>query len=334
MSILAVTAGVTARPRILLKLQTAGIISLHMKLQNVLTTKQFHDPKVLNELFALAAKIEKQEKSIVKKAPLQGKIMAALFYEPSTRTRFSFETAMLKLGGEVVSTENAGEFSSAVKGETLQDTIRIISGYVDAIVMRHSIEGSAKIASEISTVPVINAGDGAGEHPTQALLDMYTIKKELGKIDGLTIAVAGDLLYGRASRSLIDLLSRYNNKIYLVSPDQLKFPEGHKQLYGNGMKFEEYNNLKDVAAKVDVLYMTRIQKERFASEAEYLKLKGSYILDKSIVSMMKKNSIIMHPLPRVDEINRDIDSDPRAAYFREARNGLYLRMALLHSILN
>jgi len=207
-----------------------------MKLQHVLSAKQFLDTKVLDELFALAASIEKDEKAGTLKPSAKGKILAALFYEPSTRTRFSFEAAMLKLGGEVITTENAGQFSSAIKGETIEDTIRIkgetiedtiriISNYVDAIVMRHNIEGSANIAASVSTVPIINAGDGAGEHPTQALLDAYTIKKELGKISGLKIAVAGDLLYGRASRSLIQLLSPRDNEIYLVSPKQMRFPE-------------------------------------------------------------------------------------------------------------
>lgn len=304
-----------------------------MKLSHVLSTKQFHDPKILNELFTLTAKIEKQDAGNTLKTPLAGKIIATLFYEPSTRTRFSFEAAMLKLGGEVISTENAGQFSSAIKGESLEDTIRIISGYVDAIVMRHNIEGSAKLASEISSVPILNAGDGAGEHPTQALLDAYTIKKELGKTEGLKIAVAGDLLYGRASRSLIDLLSRHNNQIYLISPPQLKFPEEHKERYGNGAAFQEFSDLREVASEVDVLYMTRIQRERFPNVADYQKLKGSYILNMEIVKTMKKKSIILHPLPRVDEINRDVDSDPRAAYFRQAKNGMYVRMALLHSIL-
>lgn len=304
-----------------------------MKLNHVLSTSQFQDTKVLNDIFALAGKIEKQVKAGTHKPALKGKVLAALFYEPSTRTRFSFETAMLRQGGGVVSTENANEFSSAIKGETLEDTIRIISGYADAIVMRHNVEGSAKIAANISPVPIINAGDGAGEHPTQGLLDMYTIKKELGKTTGLKIAVVGDLLYGRASRSLIHLLSAHNNQIFLVSPAELRFPESHKKMYGNGMKFEESSDLSAIAPKIDVLYMTRIQKERFASEAEYLKLKGSYVLDMKIVRTMQKHAIIMHPLPRVDEISRDVDNDPRAAYFREAANGLYIRMALLQMIL-
>ena len=304
-----------------------------MTLKHVLSTKQFLDPKILHELFALTAKIEKQEAACTLKRSLEGKILATLFYEPSTRTRFSLEAAMLKLGGEVISTENAGQFSSAIKGETIEDTIRIISSYVDAIAMRHNVEGSAKIAASVSTVPILNGGDGAGEHPTQALLDAYTIKKELGTISGLTIAVAGDLLYGRASRSLINLLSHHKNEIYLVSPPQLRFPEEHKKTYGNGVKFKEFSDLKDVAADVDMLYMTRIQRERFPNVSDYQKLKGSYILDAKIVKMMKKNSIIMHPLPRVDEINRDVDTDPRAAYFRQARNGLFIRMALLQTIL-
>jgi aspartate carbamoyltransferase catalytic subunit len=305
-----------------------------LKLSHILSTNQFLDPKVLSEIFATASKIEKQEKAGTLKPVLAGKIIATLFYEPSTRTRFSFEGSMLKLGGDVITTENAGEFSSAIKGETIQDTIRIVANYVDAIVMRHNIEGSAKIAASVSPVPIINAGDGAGEHPTQALLDMYTIKKELGKIEGLKIAVAGDLLYGRASRSLIHLLSAYKNQITLVSPPQLKFPEGHKKMFGNGMKFAESTDLREVASQVDVLYMTRIQKERFSNLADYEKLKGSYVLNMDIVKTMQKHAIIMHPLPRVDEITPDVDNDPRAAYFREAKNGLYIRMALLQSILS
>src|SRR4030042_4122569 len=303
-----------------------------MRFKHIISVKQFLDIDILDRIFQLAYEMEKKELQ----CPLRGKILATVFYEPSTRTRFSFESAMHKLGGRVVATESAPHFSSVTKGETLQDTIRVISGYVDVIVLRHYEEGSAKIASEASSVPIINAGDGIGEHPTQALLDLYTIKKKLGKIDNLNITFMGDLLYGRTIHSLIYLLALYKKvKIYFVSPKHLKLPEEYKDyLTQKEIEFEELKDLNEVLSKIDVLYVTRIQKERFESEQEYERVKDSYIIDRKIVNQLKENAIIMHPLPRVNEISPEVDSDKRASYFRQAKNGLYIRMALLRLIFN
>ena len=303
-----------------------------MRFKHIISVKQFLDINALDKIFQLADEMGKKELQ----CPLRGKILATVFYEPSTRTRFSFESAMHKLGGSVVTTESALHFSSVTKGETLQDTIKVISGYADVIVLRHYEEGSAKIASEASSVPIINAGDGIGEHPTQALLDLYTIKKELGKIDNLKIALIGDLLYGRTIHSLIYLLALYKRvKIFLVSPNQLKLPEKYKDyLVQNKIEFEELTNLQKILDEIDVLYVTRIQKERFKSKQEYEKVKDAYIIDRKIVNQLKENAIIMHPLPRVNEISPEVDDDKKAAYFRQAKNGLYIRMALLRLIFN
>ena len=307
-----------------------------MKFKHIISIKQFLDIDILDKIFQLADEMEKKDKTDKLEHSLKGKILATVFYEPSTRTRFSFESAMHKLGGDVITTESALHFSSVIKGETLQDTIKVISGYADIIVLRHQEEGSAKIASEVSSVPIINAGDGIGEHPTQALLDLYTIKKELGKIDNLKVALIGDLLYGRTIHSLIYLLALYKKvKIYLVSPNQLKLPEKYKDyLIQKKIEFEELTDLNEVLNKIDVLYVTRIQKERFKSEQEYEQAKDAYIIDRKIVNQLKENAIIMHPLPRVNEISPELDNDKRAVYFRQAQNGLYIRMALLRLIFN
>lgn len=307
-----------------------------MRFKHIISVKQFLDIDTLDKVFQLADEIEEGDKTNRLEHSLEGKILATIFYEPSTRTRFSFESAIHKLGGSVITTESAPHFSSVTKGETLQDTIKVISGYADVIVLRHYEEGSAKIASEVSSVPIINAGDGIGEHPTQALLDLYTIKKEFNKIDNLKIALVGDLLYGRTIHSLIYLLALYKEmKIYLVSPNQLKLPEEYKDfLTQKKIEFEELTDLNKVLNKIDVLYVTRIQKERFNSEQEYEKVKDSYIINRKIVNKLKENAIIMHPLPRVNEISPAVDSDKRAAYFRQAQNGLYIRMALLRLIFN
>jgi len=267
---------------------------------------------------------------------LRGKIMASLFYEPSTRTRFSFESAMLRLGGSVITTENAREFSSAAKGERLSDSTRIMNGYADVIVMRHNEAGSAARAAEISCIPVINAGDGAGQHPTQALLDMYTIADAFAGVDGLKIAMVGDLRYGRTVRSLAYLLAKYKNvEIIFVSPAVCKM-EGDIKAYldRNNLPWREATDLAAVASEVDCIYMTRIQKERFHSAEDYQEAAGKYILTPQRVAVMKPEAIIMHPLPRVDEIPAEVDDDPRARYFQQAQNGLYIRMALLYLLLN
>ena len=296
--------------------------------KHILKAEQFTDTKELEKLFKLADKLRTADEKGKIPQTLSGKIVAALFFEPSTRTRLSFEAAAIKLGAGVIGTENAQEALSSAKGETLQDTIRIVNGYADAIVLRNSEKGAPQIAAEVSDVPIINAGDGAGEHPTQALGDIYTISKELGKVDGLKIALVGDLLYGRTVHSLLPLLGLYKNiTAHLVSPPQLRMPEEYKK--ASGVECKEYDSLNDVISGVDVLYVTRVQKERFKSEAEYNKLKGSYVIDGQSLAKLKKDAIIMHPLPRVDEIASEVDTDPRAAYFRQAKNGLYIRMALL-----
>jgi len=269
---------------------------------------------------------------------LKNKILAALFYEPSTRTRLSFESAMLKLGGKIIGTENAKEFSSAVKGESLEDSIRVLGSYADIIVLRHSEEGAAKKASEVSLVPIINAGDGKGQHPTQALLDVYTIYREFEKIDGLKIAMVGDLSSGRTVRSLCYLLSKFRDiEIIFVSPNNLKMNNDIKDyLFKNQVKFREEENLNKILGEVDIIYMTRIQKERISAE-DYEMAKGKFVINKDNLSLIKEDARIMHPLPHIEEIDLSFDiekSDKRVAYFRQAENGLFIRMALLDKILN
>ena len=302
-----------------------------MNLKHILSTQQFLERGVIISIFKIANNFKKADQKDKVPKLLQGKILSCVFYEPSTRTRFSFESAMLKLGGDVISTESAGHFSSAIKGETLEDSIRIISGYSDAIVLRHPEAGAAERAAKVSLVPIINAGDGSGEHPTQALLDLYTIRKELGRIDDLKIGMVGDLLYGRTIHSLIYLLSLGNNiEVFLVSPQELRLPEKYKLfLKGHKIKFSELDTLEKILPKVDVLYITRIQKERFSSLRLYERVKDLFVLDKKLLDKLNDRAIVMHPLPRVNEISREVDSDNRAAYFRQAQNGLYIRMALL-----
>ncbi len=260
---------------------------------------------------------------------LEGKILGNLFFEPSTRTRMSFEVAMKRLGGEVLNM-TAQEASSIAKGETLADTIRVVSGYCDAIVIRHPLEGAARFAAENSTVPVINAGDGAGQHPTQTLLDLYTIKKECGKLDGISIALVGDLKYSRTIHSLIRALTLFETTIYLVSPDALALPEDMlEEIEGDISRAE----LDDIIADVDVLYVTRIQKERFPDEEEYRKVAGSYRITLESIERAKDSMIIMHPLPRVDEIDSSVDATKHAKYFQQAFYGVPVRMAILSEVM-
>jgi len=303
-----------------------------MQLKHIISVKQFLDTELLDDIFQMADEMTINDRMNKLPDSLKNKVIAMVFYEPSTRTRFSFETAIHKLGGDVITTESAPHFSSAVKGETLRDTIKVISGYTDAIVLRHYEKGSADIASQVSSVPIINAGDGVGEHPTQALLDLYTIKKELGKVENLQIALIGDLLYGRTVHSLISLLALYKNiKLYLVSPKELQLSAEYKDfLTEREVDFEELTNLQSVLNKIDVLYVTRIQKERFESEQAFEQVKDSYVIDQQTVNQLKETAIVMHPLPRVNEISPEVDSDKKAAYFRQTQNGLYVRMALLH----
>ena len=304
------------------------------RIREVVEAQQFNR-EMLEALFATARECEGVGPSRPSDV-LRGHVMATLFYEPSTRTRLSFETAMLRLGGGVVSTENAREYSSVSKGETLEDTVRTCEGYADCIVLRHYIAGSARKAAGVAGVPILNAGDGPGQHPSQALLDSYTIQKELGRIDGVRIAFVGDLANGRTVRSLALLLTEFRDvKMYFVAPSVVRMRSDIKEfLDERGFEWEEVDDLKAVAAEVDVLYMTRIQKERFGDRLEdYAAARGKYILDQDIMGSLSPDAIVMHPLPRVDEICPEVDDDPRAAYFRQARNGTYLRMALLKTLL-
>jgi aspartate carbamoyltransferase catalytic subunit len=303
-------------------------------MNHVIESQQF----TYDLLFSLFNKAEEIRINLEKhSSDLKGKILATLFYEPSTRTRLSFETAMLRLGGNVISTENAKEFSSAIKGESIEDTIRVVSKYADAIVMRHYEEGTAKKASKFSSSPIINAGDGKGQHPTQALLDLYTIYREIGKIDGIKIAIVGDLASGRTARSLCYLLGKFSNiEVIFVSPENLKMRDDIKQyLIKHNVKFNEEDDLNKVLPLVDVIYMTRIQKERISVE-DYEKARGHFVINENNIHLIKPTSRIMHPLPHVEEIDLPIkieQEDARVAYFRQSENGLYIRMALLLEIL-
>ena len=262
-------------------------------------------------------------------SPLRGRVLATLFYEPSTRTRFSFEAAMYRLDGQVLSAEDAAGASSAAKGESLEDTIRIVSGYADAIVLRHPEPGAIDRAARVAPVPVISAGDGAGHHPTQALLDLYTIKKELGRLDHLRVGLAGDLRNGRTARSLALLLSRFpGNELVMIAPGELRMgADVIEQL--DPERVVETDNFDAAMAGLDVLYQTRIQSERFASSDEYQRYRGVYVVTRDVMDRLPEHAILMHPLPRVGEIDPVVDADPRAAYFRQARNGLWIRMAVL-----
>lgn len=268
---------------------------------------------------------------------LKGKVLTSLFYEPSTRTRLSFESAMLKMGGQVMGTENAKEFSSAVKGESLEDSIRVISSYSDIIVMRHNETGSAEQASKVSEVPFINAGDGKGQHPTQSLLDAYTIYREIGRLDNIKIAMVGDLASGRTVRSLCYLLGKFSGiEITFISPSNLKIDQDTKDyLSEHNIKFSEKEEMESVLPEVDIVYMTRIQKERISPE-EYQNAKNKFVISMETLKLIPKDSRVMHPLPHVEEINIEIETeqeDPRIAYFRQAENGLYVRMALLEELI-
>jgi aspartate carbamoyltransferase catalytic subunit len=299
--------------------------------RHIVEVGQFDRPEV-ERLFSEADRLRNL---LPQNRSLAGRILATIFYEPSTRTRLSFESAMLRLGGQVISTENAREFSSAIKGESIEDTVRIVAGYADAIVIRHHELGAARRAAAVSTVPILNAGDGPGEHPTQALLDLYTIRHELGRIDGLKIALVGDLRFGRTARSLA-LLSRLTEgtELIFVSPPVVPMgPDIRRALDASGVRYRDEIDLAKVLPEVDVVYQTRIQKERFATPDEYEAARGIYVLDQAAYDRLNPNAIVLHPLPRVDEISPEVDNDPRSAYFRQAHNGVFIRMALLESVL-
>ena len=287
----------------------------------------------INELIEVAKDIISNKEKYSHKC--DGKKLATLFFEPSTRTRLSFEAAMMELGGNVLGFSEASS-SSVSKGETVSDTIRVVGCYSDIIAMRHPKEGAPYVASIKSKVPIINAGDGGHNHPTQTLTDLLTIKSEKGRLDNLTIGLCGDLKFGRTVHSLITAMARYKNiKIVLISPDELNLPEYVKKdvLEKNNIEYIETKDIEEHIDKLDVLYMTRVQKERFFNEADYIRLKDYYILNKEKLNKAKDDLIIMHPLPRVNEISTDVDDDPRARYFEQAQYGKYIRMALILKML-
>jgi aspartate carbamoyltransferase catalytic subunit len=287
----------------------------------------------LDEILALADDIIQDPSAYADMC--KGKVLATLFYEPSTRTRLSFESAMLRLGGSVMGFSSA-ESSSAAKGESVADTIRTVACYADIAAMRHPKEGAPMVAAMKANIPVINAGDGGHQHPTQTLTDLLTIKTLKGKLNNFTIGLCGDLKFGRTVHSLIKALSRYENvKFILISPVELRVPDYIREeiLIKNGIEFMEVERLENIIGQLDVLYMTRVQKERFFNEADYIRLKDSYIVDNKKMTNAKNDMILMHPLPRVNEISVEVDNDPRAAYFKQAKCGMYIRMALIMKLL-
>jgi len=303
-----------------------------LKGKDILHGNQF-SKKDIDVIIKTASNFEKELKGKDSLTLLRGKILATLFFEPSTRTRLSFETAMQRLGGGVVSMASA-ESSSAAKGETVADTAKTVSQYADVMVIRHPRIGSAKEAADAASIPVINAGDGAGQHPTQALLDIYTIYKERGSLKNLTVSMVGDLKNGRTVHALVELLSLFEARLYFVSPDLLRMPEEiTSHLKGKGIEIVETEDMMEAANASDLIYMTRIQKERFTDLSEYERVKGQYIINEDFLKRLKKKVIILHPLPRVDEIAPGVDSYPGAAYFRQVRNGVFIRMALLAMVL-
>ncbi|MBD8941465.1 MAG: aspartate carbamoyltransferase [Clostridiales bacterium] len=288
----------------------------------------------LDNLLALATDIEHNPDKY--KDACKGKKLATLFYEPSTRTRLSFEAAMLNLGGNVLGFSSA-DSSSASKGESVSDTIRIISCYADICAMRHPKEGAPLVASTKSSIPVINAGDGGHQHPTQTLTDLMTIKSLKGRLDNLVIGLCGDLKFGRTVHSLINALVRYTGiKFVLISPKELRIPDYIKQdvLEKNNIEYKEVEHLEDIMPELDILYMTRVQRERFFNEEEYIRLKDSYILNADKMALARKDMLVLHPLPRVNEISVEVDDDERAAYFKQVQYGVYVRMALILTLLN
>lgn len=300
--------------------------------KDIVSVKQF-SREDLEYVFGVAHEMRGMVERVGTFDLLKGKILANLFYEPSTRTSSSFTAAMERLGGSVIPI-NEVKYSSVTKGETLTDTVRTLECYADVLVLRHPETGSAAIAAKAMRKPLINAGDGAGEHPTQALLDAFTIREELKHFDGLTITMLGDLKYGRTVHSLARLLSLFDVKLNYVSPDILKMPqEVMDEVNEKGISQNEFSSLDAVLPETDVLYVTRVQKERFENADDYEKVKGAYVIDPAIMQAAKQKMIVMHPLPRVTEISMDFDDDPRAAYFRQMEYGLYVRMALLAMVL-
>jgi aspartate carbamoyltransferase len=303
-----------------------------LKGKDILHGNQF-SRKEIEAVMKVASEFEKELKKKGLIPLMKGKVLATLFFEPSTRTRLSFETAMQRLGGGVIGLGSL-EGSSVAKGETLADTCRTVAQYADLIVLRHPKTGSAKEAADAVDIPVLNGGDGTGQHPTQALLDVYTIYKEMKTLKNLSIAMVGDLKNGRTVHALVEVLSLFNCKFYFVSPSVLRMPgEITSHLRQQGITVEETEDLRKAALKSDVIYMTRIQKERFGDLADYERVKGSYIIDAAFLKNLGKKITILHPLPRVNEINPDVDNYPGAAYFRQMRNGVFIRMALLAMVM-
>jgi len=299
-----------------------------MKNRSLVSINDFSKKEQLH-ILELAAEFEKKPTQKI----LEDFVVATLFFEPSTRTRLSFETAVNRLGGKIIGFSDASS-TSVKKGESLKDTIKTVANYSDLIVMRHPVEGSARFASEVSQVPIINAGDGANQHPTQTLLDMYTIKQTQGKLDNLHIAFVGDLKYGRTVHSLVIALTNFNCTFHLVSPFELKLPSAVKMhIKEKKLEYYQYTSMEEVIDKVDILYMTRIQRERFSDPMEYEKIKNSYVLRNEMLNNTKKNLKILHPLPRVNEIDEDVDENSKAYYFQQALNGVFVRQALITTIL-
>ena len=301
---------------------------MNLKNRNLISISDYNKEEYLY-ILKLAEDFEKNPVQDVAKE----KVVATLFFEPSTRTRLSFESAANRMGARVIGFSDASN-SSTAKGESLADTIRTVSCYADIIVMRHPIEGAARLASEVATVPVINAGDGANQHPTQCMLDLYSIQKTQGSLDNLNIALVGDLKYGRTVHSLVEAMCNFNTTFHLISPDSLKLPSAVKMhIKKSNLTYYQYTEIQEAIDKVDILYMTRVQRERFLDIQDYEKVKNSYILDKSMLKKVKPNMKVLHPLPRVNEIATNVDSMPQAYYFQQAQNGVYVRQALIAAIL-
>ena len=296
--------------------------------KSLISIQDFSKDEILH-ILEVAKEFEKNRTSRI----LEGKVIACIFFEPSTRTRLSFETAVNRLGAKVIGFSDASN-TSVSKGETLKDTIKMVSNYVDMIIMRHPLEGSSRYASEISSVPVVNAGAGANQPPSQTLLDLYSIMQTQGRLDGLTIDMVGDLKYGRTTHSLLQAMSLFSPEFVFTAPEELKMPGEYKDfLKDRGIKYSETTSLEEYLDVCDILYMTRVQQERFTDPMEYEKVKGVYRLHASMLSGVKENMKILHPLPRVSEIDQDVDDTPHAYYFKQAENGLYVRMAIISYLL-
>ncbi len=301
---------------------------MDFKNRDIISINDFSKEELLHIL-----KVVKQAEQKPKSSLLRGKILAALFFEPSTRTRLSFVSSMEQLGGEVIGFSNANT-TSIQKGESLWDTIKMTEQYADLIVIRHPLEGSARLAAEAASIPVINGGDGSNQHPTQTILDLYTIQKTKGKLEGLNVGFVGDLKYGRTVHSLVMALSHFNPNFYFIAPDELQIPENYlDDLFQKKVKYHKTSDLNRFSKELDVLYVTRIQKERFPDPLEYEKFKGIYRIDRQFLLNVKKDLRIMHPLPRIDEIDKSVDDTPHAAYFQQAANGIPVRKALLALVL-